>query len=749
MSDDSGESDHFDQFANGHASPDGSDDGASNRDSDNHSDHDSSDDDNDGRGNRNTRRLLDLEAEESGDDQSGSDNDSDDGSSLDGFIDDEERESSPAELHFFPQFKRLPLELRMHIWELFCPDLTAKSRVYDFMVQKHHTNPHFIVQEMPILEGQTAPARAVLATHRESRRFAENVLPDKLTFNFRQSDVRFNKQKDIVVWNHWAPFDSAFMSPAYIFIPGFSDQIWHLAFRSRDDIVRPDFETILNTILDLETCYLEFSSEDISTRDLRWCVSKEVNSYYTETVQKEEGLGEDIQILYYWPGTHKNNQFAQQNINKDLVLNKCSRGIEIDHDCWITLFNHNQYQLWPIVRFSSKRELRRFQKILDRQRTKADGDVSDVGSSDGETGESEDNDENEYESSGIDDSDMEEGSADDENTNDLIVLSDNGSDDESDSEADGDDTGGASTFAGFSPIRDQSPDAAARFSSLEQDDEDDSSTARESDDEPIVRKPTVKRRSRSRVLESDSEDGDDAKSEEEEAQKKKSLKRSRGRVVESDSEGEAPEEEAPRKQSLKRSRSRVLESEDDDDDEEEQAPRKRSRTTGSVHRRNNLIIVPADDEEEEERKMRTNSRVRAVSDDEDDEEDGNGVQVIGDSDSESGSSEESSDDEDEGGGGNEAKPLTLAEKLQLHRTRNPVPESDHEESDPDEYESDIEEMGSDDYDARNYADFQDDEEGNETSGDEGAGAGRGGGGGDELVMDMADVYDNEDEFEGF
>jgi len=41
----------------------------------------------------------------------------------------------------FPQFQRLPLELRQSIWEAFCPALASKSRLYCFYLMVREYAP--------------------------------------------------------------------------------------------------------------------------------------------------------------------------------------------------------------------------------------------------------------------------------------------------------------------------------------------------------------------------------------------------------------------------------------------------------------------------------------------------------------------------------------------------------------------------------------------------------------------------------
>ncbi|AEO68560.1 uncharacterized protein THITE_2118118 [Thermothielavioides terrestris NRRL 8126] len=565
--------------------------------------------------------LLDLEAEDA-------DSDSDGESSGSAVSDAENREPHV----FFPQFMRLPIELRHHIWEFFCPDLTAKSRLYGLQVGLSGRGPRqrMILQEGPFLEQQTRPARAVLAVHHESRQLALKAFPDTLSLQ-RSAIFRFNAKLDVIFLG---PEDSVFRvldeNPS---VTGVGEPIRQLAVEYDDsDYFSGRCRRLFNFFPNLRTVYHATMDVDHSPANLRWCVSGLVNCYSVTTFEEEPGLGEDATHVFCWPDLENNRSFAHDEIPL--------KELEWYED--VTDADFGERIVWPMILFPFASSSRRFEALRtwDGKPPYPWDYHSDT---DDESGESD-----EYESEGIDDSYISENDPADL-SDDLVVLDDDDSDEEDSSVRSGSQS--PRVEAGMIDLTgDDDHEGVANFSSPEQS----SATLRGPDESEAESDQPATHRSR--------------------------LKRRRGRVVESDSE--------------------------DDDDSEDDVPRKRTR----IERGRNPIVLSSDDEEEEEgRETHANRQTRAVLSEDEEEE--------GDEDDDE-ESEEVEDDESEGSAPR-ARPLSLAEKLQLHREEVPIPPSD-------DGDSEVEEMAGDDYDARDYADFQDDEEGNEidqSDGDDGNGNG--------------------------
>ncbi|KAG7284618.1 hypothetical protein NEMBOFW57_009223 [Staphylotrichum longicolle] len=579
--------------------------------------------------------LFDLEAADSDDDRS----------SVDGNGVGHDESDSWDDDHYFPQFKRLPFELRHQIWEWFCPDLTAKSRVYWFhalWTRRRSGRYDMVVGEGPLLEQQTRPARAMLAVHQESRQLALKAFPDTLSFD-NHGILRFNAARDVVFLDSTETM--MLVLEALPTIPGFSEHIRNLAL---EPPVLTDLESRASDVFggfeNLKTVYYSIYPNEHKPQQVQWCTSDKVNRYSVATFEEQPGLGEDGQHLFCWPDVENHRHFADAEVPLDALADDMRA--DAIH---LKGASFGGAPIWPIALFLWDSH-HRFDKLLEWDgEQELDGWSSD---------EEDDGEPDEYESEGIDDSDISDHSLQSDPNDDLVVLDDDESERAGETSDDGSSAASGSSRpgnqAGAIDLTGDDGEQIAEFSSPEQS----SATLRGSDESAEESDLPVPRTAR--------------------------LKRSRARVVEPDSE----------------------------DDSDDALPRKRARTD----RRQNPIILSSDDEEDERRKMRANRRARAVmledEDDEEGEEDnetnnhanksqdgGTDWSGISTSDAERVDSEEEA-----------SKPLSLAEKLQLHRQRNPIPDSDDEDSD-------IEEMGDDDYDARNYADFQDDEEGNEVSGE--------------------------------
>jgi hypothetical protein len=583
--------------------------------------------------------FFDLEAADSDNESPGSDESDAD--------QDHDGTELYAEDYFFPQFKRLPFELRHRIWEFFCPDLTAKSRVFWFQAHYNHGSLRVSIGEGPFLEQQTRPARAMLALHRETRELALKAFPDTLAFG-RDSVVRFNSERDVVMLSSIEPvmMDHLGALPP---LPGFGEHIRHLAVNPDVlDSLGSRHSTLFGAFEHLKTVYYLVHPAEHKPQHLRWCASDLIKHYFVTTFEERPGLGEDGQYLYCWPDVENHRAFAEAEIPlgglaDDLWAREGALSIDIKGA------NFNGAPIWPMVQFLWDSGLRRFD---DLRAWDGQGAIE-WESSD----EEEDEEPDEYESEGIDDSVIDDDNLSSEEEH-LIVL--DGDDDSSQGEEDDEEGEDSSSVLSGSP-RPSGLDGAIDLTS-----DDDENMARFS-----------------------------------------SPEQSSATLQGSDESAHESDQPPVRTSRLKRPRGRVLESDSDDDESEDGGPRKRARTDTRGH----PIVLSSDDEEDEQLKMRANRRARAViSEDEDDEgseggDDNTGHVQEGRADSSDISSSEEEDEESDGGAA-VAKPLSLAEKLQLHRERHPIPPSDDEDAE-------IEEPGGDDYDARDYADFQDDEEGNE------------------------------------
>ncbi|QPC71973.1 hypothetical protein HYE68_002725 [Fusarium pseudograminearum] len=477
--------------------------------SDDNESSDESSDDSDGGG------LLDTMAADGSDSESSDDDD-----------DENEYQShfrSASSDDYFPQFCRLPIELRHRIWELFCPELCARYRVLDFNISwgtaRHpESDSAFVwtVREGLALEDQTKNLRTVFAVHQESRAFATNAFPNTLGIESGAGDaiVPFNQKSDVVLVNGLSCPNGRLI----FHLPDFASEVKNLALGGpaiMDNLNDSNMLTILNEFTQLESFYVNVSSMDCQKSSLQWCTSDLVNHYRTETYERQPGLGEDLQFLWCWPDLERHPDFAKYQINRDTWDNLPDR--------LAASLEKRGIKAWPMVAFEFESGLRRFELL---QTLGPDfGDDSDSS----EEEEDDDDDDNgpdldQYESDGIDD--------------DEIVERYEDSDDE-----------GISLASG-------SPAPARKFHQISDDEDDeDGEGANFSEPEPEPESAPVQRGRKRRVV-SDSDD-------EEEEDVQPLTKRARV-IVESDDEDDEPQVSQPER-IQKRARPVVSDDEDDDD----------------------------------------------------------------------------------------------------------------------------------------------------------------------------------------
>lgn len=477
--------------------------------SDDNESSDESSDDSDGGG------LLDTMAADGSDSES-SDDDDDENEYLSHF-------RSASNDDYFPQFCRLPIELRHRIWELFCPELCARYRVLDFIISwgtaRHpESDSAFVwtVREGLALEDQTKNLRTVFAVHQESRAFATNAFPNTLAMDSGAGDaiVPFNQKSDVVLVN-----GLSCPSGRHIFhLPDFASEVKNLALGGPailDNLGDSNIPTILKEFTQLESFYVNVSSTDCQKSSLQWCTSDLVNHYRTETYERQPGLGEDLQFLWCWPDLERHPDFAKYQINRDTWDNlpdRLGRSLE-----------KRGIKAWPMVAFEFERGLRRFELLQT-----LGPDFGDDSDSDEEDDDDDDDDDgpdlDQYESDGIDD--------------DEIVERYEDSDDE-----------GISLASG-------SPAPTRQIHQISDDEDDeDGEGANFSEPEPEPESAPVQRGRKRRVVsDSDDEEDDDVQP---------LTKRARV-IVDSDDEDDEPQVSQPER-SQKRPRTVVSDDEDDDD----------------------------------------------------------------------------------------------------------------------------------------------------------------------------------------
>ncbi|KAJ4319618.1 hypothetical protein N0V84_006254 [Fusarium piperis] len=505
-----------DESSDDHADSDErqSDQELSENDTDDGNSDDGSSDDSDGGG------LLDTMAAEGSEDES-SEESSDE--------DELDRGVPSSTCSHFPQFCRLPIELRQRIWELFCPELRARHRVLDFSIS-YGTARHpdaasafvWTVRDGIALDDQTRTLRTVLAVHHESRALATNAFPHSLSMDAGAGDavVRFNRDSDVVLINGLGSPEGN-----HVFhLPEFGSEIKNLALSGWSSLDQIDGTAVSNFLVkfdQLESFFVCLSFGDCRKSRMAWCTSDLVNRYHVQTFEREPGFGENLQWLYCWPDLRNHADFAKFQMQRDDDLDNLPEPLD-------GLLLRKGVKAWPMVVFEFERGLRRFEMLqtlgpnLDDSDSEGSDEQSEDEDGNGESG----TDLDAYESDGIDD--------------DEIVETYQDSDEERISLDDG--SPGPSRF----DLDVASDDGSgAHFSSPEPDPE-------EPETAPVPR-------GRKRRVVSDSEDESD-----EDVQP--TTKRARTDGIEDSEDDEEPAQSQGRSQ---RSARAVVSDDDDDDDEED------------------------------------------------------------------------------------------------------------------------------------------------------------------------------------
>ncbi|KAI1660409.1 hypothetical protein F4813DRAFT_293744 [Daldinia decipiens] len=429
--------------------------------------------------------FLDMEAAES-----------------DGESENSDDTSSTKEQFFFPQFKSLPPELRARIWEFFDPDLRTKARVFHLIIR---TKPIEFWRSATLIE-QTAPARAMLATCKESRALALKSYPDTIDLHRGSGVVRYNSERDVVLLSI-----NCILGPDDIeeFFSSLGS-IKYLAF----NYLRAANEEILYSRLathpTLKGIFYCYDCYEYSSRDLMWCISDSVQRFYTQQTEYDAVLGpQPLRSMFCWPDIENHREFAEKHAQT-------------------TVGHLKPLKIWSMIEFGYDEGAFRYER-LEASGERAEGWSSDMESESDLELSSED----EYESEGIDDATIDSDGGSNEDEDDLVVQS--GSDEDS-----------LSTLNGFSPIQDENPELhldgeieVGNFSSLEPESPnhyDNGSEQDGSDEEPVQK---TARRKRRIVSSDDEEDPND----EHEEVKMPSRPAKRSRVVLSDTEDEDEDED--------------------------------------------------------------------------------------------------------------------------------------------------------------------------------------------------------------
>ncbi|KAI1820364.1 hypothetical protein F4861DRAFT_523270 [Xylaria intraflava] len=299
----------------------------------NERDSDASDSDREG------NALIDLEAAESGDDDNDADDDADDIEDQ-YYDDDDDDEDDEKKQYFFPQFSRLPLEIRTMIWEAVDPYLLSEARVFNFVLDGNFRKLQPIKMiESGNLSFQTAPARALLATNQESRRIALKHYPDVVPFRDCASDLRFRASTDIVHLGSVPDLQVALGFTHY------ARSIRYLALNT-DPVSFPfswGSEHPPAWSPNLKALFYCLSPMDLRGRHLDWAVAESSKKFILEI--KEEHY-DPFKEMYCWPDVTRHKSFAD-SVSADYLAGFPELPPVPSVPTWpMALFNYDDFRLY-------------------------------------------------------------------------------------------------------------------------------------------------------------------------------------------------------------------------------------------------------------------------------------------------------------------------------------------------------------------------------------------------------------------
>ncbi|KAK2609704.1 hypothetical protein N8I77_003193 [Diaporthe amygdali] len=662
--------------------------------------------------------LLDLEASEASDEPA---SDSDQSSDYGSYVED------------FPKFMQLPPEIREMVWNAFCPDLEAESRVFELHLQTIISPPGAVHLPLIVrgvvagahLEDQTAPMRTVMAVHRESRALGLKSAPHELSLSQGEL-VRYHEERDVlfVSWQQ-----EVLMRGIALRFQELGISAQNLAFEN--DLILgcvDDLVDLVYLLPELRRLFLleeqiDLDESNISPREYAWAGSHNVHKYRVDVEEEgEAGLMSPVSRIFCWPDLDNNREFAQQNICKSdenwwwaETTGECRRRLadpladsrELndsdfpDEEKTEAINRLQNIEVWPMIRFNFREGLRRLRQMEAWNRSWDEWPNDSEGSYD--------DTEDEYESDGIDDAPIDDSTSEEEEDDLLVHQFDQESGSAPDSSHLLDNT---SEIEGLPP---------ANFSSDEEDENRGEPGTNKSGSENESGSQTRAARPKRRVVQSDS----DESATETEQSPRRSKRQRRAILAESDDDQEGSSDVEPVRGANRRTRALPADSEDEDGQDDDEAP----RTSRAGRRRVRVNNIDSDDDDEEEEEVQQPSRGRKRR--------GRAVQVESDQEDEDGESDSqgggaktqdagSSDEEDQDSSGEDdddpppPKRMSLADRLRMEsRAARPRHFDDDDDS------------GADDATGDGYG-YSDDQEDDVDESDSG------------MVMGMAEEYEGED-----
>lgn len=231
----------------------------------------------------------------------------------------------------FPQFNRLPADVRLCVWEHYCPELTAPLRILEFDVAWKHGSMASLDNSMVFdgwsLKGSTRRIRKLLAVSGESRALVERALPDTICFSGHPQTlrslypkmaagshpvitgtVRYRKETDIILLQ--SPIDDidGFLrddpDQGMFSVTGFADTVHNLGvdlagYMASDS--RRWVPLLKRNFPALRILFHSINCRSFPPRYMKWCLPHRAHHYTHTSISNYRGPPRVFRILYCWP----------------------------------------------------------------------------------------------------------------------------------------------------------------------------------------------------------------------------------------------------------------------------------------------------------------------------------------------------------------------------------------------------------------------------------------------------------------
>jgi hypothetical protein len=291
----------------------------------------------------------------------------------------------------FTLFMTLPPELRLRIWQLYCPDLVSKGRLVPIPTTfaAFDTSPRAMA-----LPAQTEHMRMLSAVHRETRKLVVSAYPTILPMR-HDGQLRFNADRDVAYIEIGGDNDE---DTDWALVRTIFEQTPRVCLSSNDLIIHQEqFHVAVSSTSRLEKLFLW--REGTTSKSDNWCGSPLIHHSVIETSEISANLGEDLRWIYCWPDLERHRDFATIHVGRVDEWKS-----PIPGDFW-SLFSEMGIEVWPLVSWEYE-NLEHYYSLVEKYDA---GLLEDLSGSDDEEDENEDDEgesPSEYESDGIDDAEI-------------------------------------------------------------------------------------------------------------------------------------------------------------------------------------------------------------------------------------------------------------------------------------------------------------------------------------------------------